>query len=415
MVSKGFNLWRKIKVRDAFQITQKPSRFSWKEDKNIPFIPMANIREEGLQVLNFELRAAKEISSATYFERGDFLLSKITPCFENLKQGFCDSLPKEYGFTSTEIIPIKGIENIGASKFLSHYLLRSGVRNELAQKMVGTTGRQRLTKECLLNYELLLPSFEEQKAIAKVLCTIQEAMEICNKELKLQQELKDALMMHLFTSGTKNEQLKETEIGPIPESWEIVSLENLCSLRKESIQPLRVDGKTPYVGLEHIDSRNPILCRYGNAEEVKSSKNKFFRQDVLFGKLRPYLQKAVLSEMEGICSTDILVFSHNNSTDPFFLTYLIHSTRFMEFAKQTTSGTNHPRTSWASLKKLKVAKPSYSEQLKIGEILQHSDRRIQSINKELLIYKELFQSMLEELMTGRISTLPLIEKAELAL
>jgi type I restriction enzyme S subunit len=267
----------------------------------------------------------------------------------------------------------------------------------------------------LKEMEIIFPSCKQtQRSISKVLRTIQDAIEIRKKELNLQRELKDTLMAHLFTYGTKNEPLKQTEIGFVPESWDIVPFENLCHLRKESIQPQRVDAEYKYIGLEHIDSRTPFLTRSGYAGDVKSSKYRFYHKDILFGKLRAYLQKAVLADAEGICTTDILVFSPKTNIDPFFLLYSIHSNRFMDFAKQTTSGTNHPRTSWASLRKLSLANPQYTEQQEIGRILMSCDKKIKIINKEIIIYEELFQAMLEELMSGKISTMPLIENCEVA-
>jgi len=103
---------------------------------------------------------------------------------------------------------------------------------------------------------------------------------------------------------------KETEIGPIPVEWEVVRLDKLCRLGRESVDP-QESPEMPYVGLQHIDSGEPQLRKWGSGSEVKSSKKHFFPGDVLYGKLRPYLDKAVLAEIEGICSTDILVLKAN--------------------------------------------------------------------------------------------------------
>lgn len=91
-----------------------------------------------------------------------------------------------------------------------------------------------------------------------------------------------------------------------------IPLGDVCALRTES-----VDSKDhltlPFVGLEHIDSGSPKLRRYGNPSAVRSAKFLFYPSDVLYGKLRPYLDKAVLAEVHGICSTDILVLPPNGA------------------------------------------------------------------------------------------------------
>ena len=76
---------------------------------------------------------------------------------------------------------------------------------------------------------------------------------------------------------------KQTKIGLIPEEWEITELGSTCQQRRELVQPAQ-DGTIRYVGLEHIDSGNPKLNRYGSDAEVKSAKSRFYTGDVLYGK-----------------------------------------------------------------------------------------------------------------------------------
>ena len=162
---------------------------------------------------------------------------------------------------------------------------------------------------------------------------------------------------------------KQTEIGLIPEEWEIAELGNVCQHRRELVEPQR-NGATRYVGLEHIDSGNPKLQRYGSASEVRSSKSRFRAGDVLYGKLRPYLDKAVLAEWGGICSTDILVFKAiEEQTTPEFLVHLLHSPDFLAHAINTTSGVNHPRTSWSDIKTFKFPLPPLPDQRAIAHVL----------------------------------------------
>src|SRR5205809_280682 len=103
-----------------------------------------------------------------------------------------------------------------------------------------------------------------------------------------------------------------TDERELPEGWRREELKNVCQLRSEIVLPVEVLGMR-YVGLEHIDTGNPLLARWGDAGDVNSAKARFYPQDVLYGKLRPYLDKGVLADSDGICSTDILVFQAKNS------------------------------------------------------------------------------------------------------
>jgi len=180
-----------------------------------------------------------------------------------------------------------------------------------------------------------------------------------------------------------------------------VKLGDVVSLRKEQILP-KITSEKIYVGLEHIDPGEAKLARWGDISEVKSSKNLFYPKDILYGKLRPYLDKAVIASSEGVCSTDILVLSPQKNIVSEFLVNLLHLSDFINFAISGTSGTNHPRTSWNHIKEFHFFLPLLPEQHEIAEILQTVDQKIEIEQKKKMLYEELFKSMLNQLMTGKI-------------
>ncbi|MXV75673.1 hypothetical protein F4Z99_15545 [Candidatus Poribacteria bacterium] len=156
-----------------------------------------------------------------------------------------------------------------------------------------------------------------------------------------------------------------------------------------------------------------MLQRCGDASTMKSAKNRFYPDDVLYGKLRSYLDKAVIAEMEGICSTDILVFTANSKVAPRFLVYLLHTEAFVNHAVATSTGISHPRTSWDSLGKFTFALPLSSEQRSIAAVFQAIDEKTTTLEREVELIDELFHATLEELMTGQRSAVSLIESGEI--
>ena len=260
----------------------------------------------------------------------------------------------------------------------------------------------------LREFSVVCPPLPKQHAIAHVLRTIQEAKSTRQREIELERERKAALMDTLFSHGTKGESRKQTEIGEIPESWEIMQLKEIANLRRENVKP-EDNQNLNFVGLEHIDSGESILKRWGNASAMKSAKNHFYPNDVLYGKLRAYLDKAVIAEMEGICSTDILVFTANSKTAPRFLVYLLHTQAFMNHAVATSTGISHPRTSWDSLGKFTFAFPPLFQQCVIANVFQAIDEKTAALEQEVQHLDELFHAMLDELMTGKRSAVPLID------
>jgi len=258
-----------------------------------------------------------------------------------------------------------------------------------------------LQRTDLENYLFPLPPKVEQQKIAFILSKIQATIQQQDKIIEATKNLKKSLMHKLFTEGTKGEEQKETEIGLIPKSWSISELGNVAIQRKELVLPCQ-HSSVPYVGLEHIDPWNVSITRFGRPDEVKSSKYKFYKNDILYGKLRPYLDKAVLANFNGLCSTDIIVIKTSEKVLPLFLVNLLHLRRFVNYATSTMTGVNHPRTSWTAISKFKLPLPPLHEQQEIANILSLIDKKIEIEERRKATLQQLFKTMLNKLMTGEI-------------
>ncbi len=190
--------WQLVPIQSAFRFTVKPRDLLIRNTPSIPFLPMERIPIGEVFVSDFEMRKPDEISSGTYFEDGDLLVAKITPSFENGKQAVVEKLPGKFGVATTEVIPIRGIPGKSETLFLHYYLQRPDVRAELAGKMTGTTGRQRLDKDTLENYRIMLPSLPEQREIVRVLSTILGAQQAAREKFKAMQALYQTLLHELL-------------------------------------------------------------------------------------------------------------------------------------------------------------------------------------------------------------------------
>ena len=196
--------------------------------------------------------------------------------------------------------------------------------------------------------------------------------------------------------------------------WLERPLEELLIPRRELVSP-SLTGKNRYVGLEHLDSGMARIFRFGNDSTVRSSKNKFYPQDILYGKLRPYLDKGAIAEWEGVCSTDILVFEANNiEADPFFMSFFIHQPEFLEYAIANTDGVNHPRTSWNSLSKYCQKVPPLPEQKAIATVLSKIQFAIEIQDKTIKALKELQAATLSRLLQYGLETFS-IRQADIGL
>jgi len=188
--------WKVVRLGDKEIAEIRPNRVISGVEK-VAFIPMELIPDSGI-FCKYEIRPIDEIKSFTYCKRGDLLLAKITPSLENGKQGIVpDDVPNEFALATTEVFPIvpKGID-----KFYLFYLLKfPKFRNKIIASMIGTTGRQRASKESVENLKIPLPPLSEQRKIAEILSIIDKKLELERKRKEKLKHIKAGLMNDLLT------------------------------------------------------------------------------------------------------------------------------------------------------------------------------------------------------------------------
>ena len=101
--------------------------------------------------------------------------------------------------------------------------------------------------------------------------------------------------------------LVDSELGEIPEGWEVGTLGDVAQHPRRAVQPHEIEPDTPYIALEHMPKRCIALLDWGSSTGLESNKFEFKRGEILFGKLRPYLHKVGVAPVDGVCSTDIVV------------------------------------------------------------------------------------------------------------
>lgn len=181
-------------------------------------------------------------------------------------------------------------------------------------------------------------------------------------------------------------------------AWKTIRLGQVVQLRQDTVQP--ADAlHLPYVGLEHIDPGNIGLRRYGEASEVTSTKNRFLPGDVLYGKLRPYLDKAALADKPGMCSTDILVLTATDQVLADFLVFLLHAQAFRDHAIANTNGVNHPRTSFQALSDFSCRLPPLPEQRAIARVLRAVQAAREARQREVVLERERKAALMAHLFT----------------
>lgn len=179
--------------------------------ESVPFIPMSLIPEDSLYITHWELRLHRDVRSGVIVRDGDLLLAKITPCLENGKQGIVKNLPGGWGYASTEVYPIHTADPVETG-FVGLYLKQPEVRQALASKMEGTTGRQRLPRSVLQTLLIPLPPVLEQREIARLLAIVDRKILAEEARIQALDVLFKTLLHHLMTGRVRVKDL------PVPET-----------------------------------------------------------------------------------------------------------------------------------------------------------------------------------------------------
>ena len=268
-----------------------------------------------------------------------------------------------------------------SSKIEGNYLFYALCTNEVQHQFhsyANGVTRFGLRKADIGLVEIPLPPLPEQRAIAHILGTLDDKIELNRRMNETLEEMARALFKSWFVdfepvrakmegrdtglppdvADLFPDRLVESELGEIPEGWKIGCLADIAVAPRRGVDPTSLHDETPYIGLEHMPRRSIALTQWEGAGKVTSSKSVFKKGEFLFGKLRPYFHKVGVAPVSGICSTDVIVVAPKASQWSSFVLASISLDEFVAYANQTSTGTRMPRTSWKTMSEYRICLPS---------------------------------------------------------
>ncbi|MDM5257063.1 restriction endonuclease subunit S [Bacillus toyonensis] len=296
------------------------------------------------------------------------------------------------------MVLLKGIKI--NSKYLYYALCSDNIQQTILSE-TSQTSIPMISQKQINNFLIPVPPLPEQEKISDVLSSVEEAIEKTQEIIEQADEVKKGLMKQLLTKGIGNTRFKETELGIIPEEWDISTFSFLCDLRSEKFNP-KIDKNMTYIGLEHIEQGTGKVLGSGNSKDTSSIKAVFKKGDVLFGKLRPYLKKYWLADFDGVCVTEILPLVARENMLPEFLFLLLQQAEFIDYVSQRSFGTKMPRTSWDEIKGYPCFVPPIEEQKRIVKVVSVFEKKIDLERGALKYLSEIKKGLMQSLLTGKI-------------
>ncbi|MDD2466778.1 MAG: restriction endonuclease subunit S [Desulfobulbus sp.] len=302
-------------------------------------------------------------STKKFCDENDIMIGRYGPPIFQI----CRGLKGAYNVALLKAKPKRNIDR----EYLYYFLKQESVFQYVDKLSARTGGQTGVDLVSLNKYPIRLPEqIEDQKKIAAVLSVLDAKID-CNNRINAELEaMAKALYDYWFvqfdfpdangkpykSSGGKrvyNSTLKRE----IPVGWEAWSLKNLVEVVKGNVSPSDIDASTPYIGLEHIGRKTIALSDWATSDSANSDKTAFKKNDILFGKIRPYFHKVVAAPFDGITSTDTIILRPKKKNFFGLALETVFSDEFIESATQSSTGSKMPRADWSVLQHYKIPVP----------------------------------------------------------
>lgn len=355
----------------------------------VSFLAMADVSEDAKIVRQKQIRCSDINNGFSCFCRGDILIAKITPCFENGKGAYTATLETSVGFGSTEFHVLRCRID---PEFIFFHTVSFEFRKRLEAEMTGTAGQKRVQAESIAKYRIAVPPIIEQQKIAAILTTQDKVIELKEKRLAEKQRQKKYLMQQLLT-GKKR-------LPGFSGEWKTECLGNLFSERTETncedLEMLAITGTQGIIPRKELDLKD-------NSSDDKSKYLKVCVGDIGYNTMRMWQGVSAYSNYEGIVSPAYTILKPNSSVDAKYFAYLFKKQEvislFYRFSQGLVDDTRNLK--YENFKRIKVFyPPDIKEQTAIAEVLTAADREMELLRQEIEQEKQKKKALMQLLLTG---------------
>ncbi|NHQ81717.1 restriction endonuclease subunit S [Chromobacterium vaccinii] len=291
--------------------------------------------------------------------------------------------------------------------------MRGLFRSESKGLGTGTSGFLRLYSDRFTALEIPLPPRPEQDQIVAYLraqdAHIARFIKTKRELIKLLTEQKLLIIDHAVSRGLDaSVALKPSGIewlGEVPEHWELRRLKFLSS--NVTYQTTTKANAEVYLALEHVESWTGVARPLDGEVEFASTVKRFVSDDVLFGKLRPYLAKVTRAIRAGVCVSEFLVLrSRKELVLPAYLEQLLRCKRVIDLINSSTAGAKMPRADWTFIGNMRLAVPPVDEQQSILSFIavetKDLDETVRRANDEIKLIREYRDRLIADVVSGQV-------------
>ena len=253
-----------------------------------------------------------------------------------------------------------------------------------------------MTKSKILDLAIrgkLVPQDPDDEPASVLLERIRAEKEELIKAGKIKRDKKESVIFrgednsYYQQTGTLIENINDWNLDDIPINWELCCLGEICDYGNcVNVDTKDIDEEAWVLDLEDIEKNSgKVIHKIKKYERDSSSTKHLFKKgQVLYSKLRPYLNKVVLADEAGFCTSEILPLNFSNVVEPQYALYYLMSPTFLKYANRCSYGVKMPRLGTADGRKAVFPLPPFEEQRRISQHISKIFIEIDNISNMLL-------------------------------
>ncbi len=402
--------WMSDRLKDVTAINGTSLPANTDPDYEFDYLEISNVDYYGVVDPNAIERLRYEDAPSRARRRVGANSTVISSVRPNLQAAAFFSDGRDHLICSTGFNVVQSHENKLQPKF-AYYALISEAGRQYFEATAKGVGYPAVDDKDFNSFSVPLPPLPEQERIVAYLdascAAIDKVIEIKKEQLTILDELHKSTIHKAVTKGL-NDNVEFVDsgiewIGKIPNGWEIDRVKDVVFLRNTKSDDK--DDVENYIELEDIEQKTGRLIAKRNTLGVESAVTLFQKGDILFGKLRPYLEKYYFADSDGRCTGEILVFKPENVDGKYFF-YCVASPWFIKRCDVLSYGTKMPRVNWPTqIAVIDIPIPPREEQKHIADYLDRkweAMRRLENnLNNQIDVLKNYRKSLIHECVTGK--------------
>jgi type I restriction enzyme S subunit len=372
--------WRTVRLDELYDFSSGLSKPRDEFGGGYPFLSFKDVFYNSFvpSKLSELVRSTDAERDRLSIQRGDVFLTRTSETVDELgvsSIALADVPNATFNGFTKRLRP--KVQSVVLPEFAGYYFRGPRFRRDM-YAMSSLSTRASLNNEMLARLTITLPPIKEQGAIAHVLKTLDDKIELNRRMNETLEAMARALFKSWFVdfdpvhaksqghdtglpkriAGLFPDSFKDSDLKEIPRGWATGNLRDILERRTERCFPSTETAAHPYVPIECISPRSLFLTESRPGEEAQSSLARFYKGDILFGAMRPYFHKVCVAPFDGTTRTTAFVLFPKRKDDFAFSTLLLHEPDTIDYATRQSRGSTIPYAVWSgSLEQMPVIIP----------------------------------------------------------